>query len=393
MPLSLDAAAAALLSRVPGPQSGRAGTERVALHAAEGRVLARPAAAATDLPRFPRSLVDGFAVRAAEAGRPLRLHGGVRMGEVAPRLPPGTAMPIPTGGMLPDGADAVVMKEMAAAADGWLTAAVPVAAGANLIPAAGDAAKGDVVVPAGRRLRPFEIAMLATAGLGEAEVWCRPTIAVLSSGDELDPPGTPPSGARVPDANGPALMAALARDGCAPAWAGVVRDDREAVAAAVARCLDVGPLVCTGGTSVGERDFVGQVLEDALGPPLFSRLAVRPGAPTAAFASGDRWAVALPGHPASALLIYAFVAAPAVRLYAGERSAAPRPIAVAELAADVRAPADRELLARVRLDGGRAQPLAGPSAAVGHVASADGVVRCPAGELLRAGATVTVWLL
>jgi molybdopterin molybdotransferase len=236
--------------------------------------------------------------------------------------------------------------------------------------------------------------MLATVGAGQVWVFRRPRIAVLSTGDELVPAGARPAGGQVPDSNAPALAAALARDGAVAVPLGVAPDRREELVARVARGLAADALICTGGSSVGAEDYVQPVLADALGvPPLFSGIAVRPGRPTAVFVGGRGWAAALPGHAVSALVVYELLLRDAVRRWGGETRVPPRGQVQVRLDAPVRAPADRELVARVRLEAGHALPLAGASATIGNLSGADGLVRCPAGGELAAGAMVTALLL
>lgn len=389
-PVSLEEARRRLLAALPHLRGPGA---LLPLRLAAQRILASPAVTPSDLPPFDRSLVDGFAVRAAEGGR-FHLAGQVEMGGAANPLPPGCAAMVPTGGMVPAGADAVVMQEYAEVADGWVQFRRPAQPGQNLVRRGADARAGDVVLPAGRRLRPAEIAMLATVGVVEVAVRPRPRVAVLSTGDELLAPGAAGAPGRVPDSNGPALCAALERDGADALFLGIVPDAREALLEAARRGLDCDALLCTGGSSVGERDFVPGVLEELLGaPPLFSGIAIRPGRPTAAFSAGGGWAVALPGHAVSALVVYELLVRDALRRFAGEAGAPPRGEVRVRLAAGVRAPDDRDLFERVRLEDGLAVPLRGVSATVGNLSRADGLLRCPAGAELPAGLEVAIALL
>jgi molybdopterin molybdotransferase len=392
-PVSLEQARTLLRGALPAP-AAEGPTEVVALASALGRVLAADVPCPGDLPPFDRSLVDGYAVRCGDGPR-LRLAGEVRMGQVAPSLPSGAAVYVPTGGMVPSGADAVVMKEEVAVADGWVHLRRPASPGDNVLRRGADARAGEVALPAGRRLRPSEIALLATVGVERVPVYPRPRIAVLSTGDELVPAGAARGPAQVPDSNGPALCAALVRDGAEPRFLGIVPDERPAVVRALDRALrDHAALLCTGGSSVGERDFVQDALREVLGvPPLFGAVAIRPGRPTAAFVAGGRWAVALPGHAVSALVVYELLVREAVLRWGGETEPRPRGWAEAVLAEGVHAPADRDLYVRVRLEEGRAVPLRGASAAVGNLARADGLLPCPAGRALEPGERVRVLLL
>ncbi len=390
-PISIEQARELLMAAVPvaGPRSALP----LPLTDALGYVTAEDALTPADLPPFDRSLVDGFAVRASD-GADLRVTGDIGMGRPAGALPVASAMTMPTGGMLPAGADAVAMKEHVTLKGSRVQLRQPVTPGQNIVRRASDAHAGDVVVPAGRRLRPSEIAMLATVGVGRVHVRARPRIAVLSTGDELVAPGTIPRPAQVPDSNGPALCAALARDGAEPAYVGIAPDDYGAVLVAIRRALaEYEALLCTGGSSVGDRDFVQQALAEVMGTPLFSGVSIRPGRPTAAFAAGAKWAVALPGHAVSALVVYELLIREAVLRFGGERDPRPRGQVVVELAQEVRAPVDRDLFERVRIEGTRAVPLRGASATIGNLARADALVRCPAGQVLPPGASVSALLL
>lgn len=388
--LSLDEAQARLLAALPPAPTPET---RVPLRAACGRVLSRQVAAPTDLPPFDRSLVDGYAL-GPDAGAHLPVAGSVAMGAAAPPLPARAAVQVPTGGMLPAGTAAVVMQEQTRRAGDTVELLRVPAAGGNLVRQGADARRGDVVLEAGVRLRPEQVAMLATVGARQVWVYRRPRVALLSTGDELVQAGTRAGPGQVPDSNAPALAAALRRDGAVPVPLGVAPDRRADLAELVARGLAADALICTGGSSVGAHDFVQEVLAQALGvPPLFSGLALRPGRPTAVFIGRRQWAVALPGHAVSALVVYELLLRDTVRRWGGERRVPPRGALQVRLAAPVRAPADRELVARVRLEGELATPLAGASATIGNLSGADGLVRCPVGTLLAAGSVVSALLL
>lgn len=393
-PIALAEARARLLAALPAASAPPRPGERLPLGAALGRVLLEAVPCPEDLPPFDRSLVDGYAVRCAD-GLALALAAAAPMGTAAAPLPPGAAAPVPTGGMVPAGADAVVMQEDVRLAGRGIVLGRAPRPGDNIVRRGADAARGDTALPAGRRLRPPEIGMLATVGATSVTVWPRLRVAVLSTGDELVPAGLPARPGQVPDSNAPALCAALARDGAEARFAGLVPDERGALDAALRAALDAADAVlCTGGSSVGDRDFVQPALTAAFGAPLFSGIAVRPGRPTAAFtAAGGAWAVALPGHAVSALVVYELLLRDVILRRGGETRPRPRGLVPARLAGDVRAPRDREAYERVRLDGEAAVPLRGVSATIGNLARADGLVRCPAGGALAAGADVLVELL
>lgn len=392
-PIALAEAQDRLHRALPAPGRSPA-PETVPLPEALDRCLATDVPAASDLPPFDRSLVDGYAVRCAD-GLALPLGGAVAMGRAAAPLPAGTAVAVPTGGMVPEGADAVVMQEDVRLAGGTVHLGRHARPEENIVRRGADARAGAVVLPAGRRIGPAEIAMLATVGATEVPVWPRLRVAVLSTGDELVAPGAPTAPGQVPDSNAPALCAALRRDGAVPTFLGVVPDDRAALEAAVRGALGYDALLCSGGSSVGRHDFVPEVLSAVLGvPPLFSGISIRPGRPTSVFvAPRGPWAVALPGHAVSALVVYELLLRAAVLRRGGQGEARPRGIAPARLSAAVRAPAGRDLYVRVRLEGATAVPLAGPSATIGNLARADGLVHVRAGTEAPAGAEVAVALL
>lgn len=388
--LTLDVAAARLLAALPPAPIAET---RVPLRAACGRVLSRPVRAPADLPPFDRSLVDGYAL-GADPPEQLPVSGAVRMGAAAPDLAPGTAVAVPTGGMLPAGTAAVVMLEHTRRAGAMLELLRRPRPEENVVRQGADARRGEMVLASGLRVRPEQVAMLATVGVRRLWVWCRPRVAVLSTGDELVAAGRSPGPGQVADSNAPALAAALARDGAVPLLLGVAPDRRAELAVLVARGLQADALICTGGSSVGADDFVQGVLAEELGvAPVFSGIALRPGRPTALFVSARRWAAALPGHAVSALVVYELLLRDAVRRWGGETRPPARGQVPARLADTIRAPADRELVARVRLEGDRAIPLAGASATIGNLSGADALVRCPAGGEFAAGTVVAALLL
>ncbi|HTA21865.1 MAG TPA: molybdopterin molybdotransferase MoeA, partial [Polyangia bacterium] len=227
------------------------GAERVPLREAGGRVLAAALRAPENLPAERRAVMDGYAVRAADvhaaselASISLALVGTVPMGEIfAGTLAAGEAVAISTGGFLPAGADAVVMVEHTSSTGGSEGAgrsveiARAVAAGANVIQVAEDFAAGDDVLPAGRRLRPQDLAALATFGVAEVSVFRRPRVGVLSTGNELCAPDAIPRPGQVRDANQYVLGAQVEAAGCVAVYGGIVRDDAAALREAVARAL------------------------------------------------------------------------------------------------------------------------------------------------------------
>ncbi|HEY8417493.1 MAG TPA: gephyrin-like molybdotransferase Glp [Limnochordales bacterium] len=374
--------------------------EQVPLEEAVGRVLARAVRAGADVPGFARSLVDGYAVRAAdtvradEGGGPpvLRVAGRVQMGRAPDvNVGPGEAAWIPTGGMLPPGADAVVPvehTEVRGTTPGRPTptaiaVTVPVRPGENVLPAAADLAAGEVLLDAGHRLRPQDVGALAAVGCVRPWVYRRPVVAIFSTGDELVPPDREPGAGQVRDANAYSLAAAVRADGGIPRIGGIVADDAAAWRAALQEGLRHDLVLLSGGSSVGLDDLAADIIRE-LGSPgiLVHGVRMAPGKPTLLALIGDRVVCGLPGNPVSALVTYELFVRPALRWRMGCAALQRwQPVVRARLAADIRAPKGRELYARVRLDvvAGElvAEPLRGGSAQLTSLVRADGLVVVP----------------
>jgi molybdopterin molybdotransferase len=390
------------------------GVERVPLRQAGGRVLAEALLAAENLPPAARSVMDGYAVRAADVtkasgDRPalLRVAGIVPMGGVFPgRVSPGEVVGISTGGFLPDGTDAVVMIEQTAPRSGDVkpgdTVQVfgAVAAGANLIAAGEDIAAGAAVLAPGRRLRPQDLAALATFGVASVPVHRRPRIALLSTGNELCEPTETPGPGQVRDVNQPVLGAQIAAAGCDVTYGGIVRDDTGALRAAVAALLPAHDgLILSGGSSVGVKDVAAEALA-ALDAPgvVFHGIDIRPGKPTLFALAGQKPVLGMPGFPTSSMIVFDAFVRPMLWRLGGEIGRDPWPAHTpARVGRAYTSAPGREDYLRVRLtveEGERwAHPLAGGSAAISNVVMADGLVRVAADCAgVARGETVQVWL-
>src|ERR671939_1778083 len=367
----------------------RTAVETVALAAAHGRVPAEPVRAPHDLPGFARSTVDGYAVRAADTygaseGLPsyLDVVGSVAMGR-APSVAvvPGRAVAMPTGGVIPEGADAVVMVEHTQEAmAGTIEVLRPVAPGDGLVRADEDARAGAEVLPAGRPLRAQDLGLLAAAGVTTVSVHARPRVAIVSTGDEVVPPTTASLDVgQVRDASAVAL-AALVRDaGGAPEARGIVPDDPAALAAvlrdAVAEC-DV--VVVSAGSSVGARDETAAVVAELGEPGVWTHgIALRPGKPTLLAEARDVPVIGLPGNPRSALVVFRLLSKPVVRLVGGMTDPPPEPRVRARLERDIPSAAGRLDVVQVAVRDGVATPLFGASVLLSVLTSADGYVVVP----------------
>jgi len=379
------------------------GVEHVGLADATGRILAAAAIAGADYPAESRSTMDGFAIVAGDGLSARRIVGEVRMGHAPPGpLGPGEAMRIPTGGVLPSGADAVIPVEdtaESAAPGGTGQVVVPneaLESGENFTPPGSDMRPGDCVLDAGRRIGGPELAVLATLGIVDVPVYRRPRVAIVSTGDELVDAAAEPGRGQVRDSNRWALAGSLIALGCIPVQRPVAIDTPEALTAALRSALDAADaVVLTGGSSVGVRDLTPRVI-DGLGKPgvIVHGLRVKPGKPTVFAMLDGKPVIGLPGNPASSLMILEAVAAPIFSRLAGEAVAPEATIAaVAERAFTGRAGWTWFVPAEVRYAGGRAfaAPLLLRSAHTSLLARAHGyVIVGPDSATIAAGAAVEV---
>jgi putative molybdopterin biosynthesis protein len=306
--------------------------ETVPLAAAHGRVVARTVAAAADAPPFDRASVDGFAVRASDttgateaAPRRLRLNPEVLACGIAPQveLRHDTATAIATGGVLPRGADAVIMVEHTEAEEGpdgpLIAVRRPAAPGAAVAYAGSDIARGEALLRTGTVVTSREVGMLAAAGLAEVAVVRKPRVAVLSTGNELVPPGAPLPPGGIYDSNAAILAAAVAENGGEPIACGILPDDEIVLEAALRRAIATADLVVmSGGTSKGAGDVSYRVLS-RLGPPgvLVHGVALKPGKPLCLAAVGGVPVAVLPGFPTSAVFTFHHFVVPVLRALAG----------------------------------------------------------------------------
>ena len=293
------------------------GTEAVELAAACGRILAAPLAAPEDVPGFLRATMDGYAVRAqdtfgASVGAPqyLDLKGEVPMGVAPGRgIIGGETLRVPTGAMLPEGADAVVMLEYTAEhPDGTLEVRRAVAPGENLLKPGEDVARDETLFPAGRRLRPQEIGLLAALGIRQLITYKKPRVAIISSGDEIVPLDQRPGPGQIRDSNAYLAAAQVAEWGGLPRMYGIIPDDFTALQKTLAAALEATDLVLiSGGSSVGARDLTLDAIQALPGAEvLVHGVALRPGKPTILAAlgpEGQKPLLGLPGHPASAAVV------------------------------------------------------------------------------------------
>jgi molybdopterin molybdotransferase len=289
---------------------------------AAGRVAAEDAVSLVDLPPFDRSAMDGYAVRAGDTARPMRIAGEVAAGEVwSQALEPGTALEITTGAALPPGADAILRVEDATAEDGVLRAAAPLQPGVHVRYAGEDVARGDVLAPAGAVFSVQRVTALASAGAGSVAVMRRPVVHVLATGTELLEIGAPAEPGKIHESNRLSLELLARAAGAEVVVHPVVADDREATRAAIAAGLGGDMLLVTGGVSVGPHDHVKPALEDAGVDEVFWRVRLKPGKPLWFGHRGRTLVFGLPWNPLSAVACFLLFAGPALRRLQGEAGA------------------------------------------------------------------------
>jgi molybdenum cofactor synthesis domain-containing protein len=376
------------------------GTELVTLAEAGSRVLAADLTAPASLPPHPASAVDGFAVRAGDAGKTLRVVGESAAGRpFSGRLEPGTAARILTGGVLPDGADCVVMVEDAEVDGDVVKVPGGLRAGTNFHAPGVDLKAGEIVMRAGVELGPAEIGLAAALGLPQLLVWKRPVVALMSTGDELVEVGSEPGPGQIPDSNRWALLAAIREAGAEVRVLGIAPDSPDELRALVIGVLpQVDALVTSGGVSVGTHDLVKPLLE-SLGTVHVGRVKLKPGKPFTFATLPDRKLVfGLPGFPVSSLVTFEVFVRPALRKMQGH-SRLQRPTLVVRLGFDAHAAGDRTEYHRVTLRRDGADLVAystgsQSSSRLMSLAGAHALVRVPpGGQGLKTGSAVEALIL
>jgi molybdopterin molybdotransferase len=311
-----------------------AGAEPTLLHLADGRILAEDLIAPIPLPPFANSAVDGYAVRHADlapAGETvLPLVGRVAAGQATPAAPAApAAIRIFTGAPMPDGCDTVFMQEDVAIENGAVRLPSGLKRGANMRPAGEDVERGAVALAAGCRLGPAELALAAALGLTELQVRARLRVGVFSTGDELQEGGQALRPAAIHDSNRILLLSLLARAGAEPVDLGIIRDQRDELAARLRQAAASCDLIVTsGGVSTGEEDHVRPAVEQ-VGSLVFWRIGIKPGRPVAMGVIGGAPFVGLPGNPVAVFVTFAFVVRPLLARLSGALWRPPRRIPVA----------------------------------------------------------------
>jgi molybdopterin molybdotransferase len=385
-------------------------TEVVPLSESLGRILAEEVRSDIDLPDFPRSIMDGFAVRGdstfgASEGNPayLMIKGSVAMGEES-NLSVGTgeAVRISTGGMLPSGADSVVMVEHTETIDDTTIEVYrSVAPGQNMVTVGEDIKKGEAILPAGNSIRPQEAGLLAALGRQEVSVFRRPVVGIISTGDEVVPIEQVPGPGQIRDVNTYTLMNQVAQLGAVAVPFGIVGDDYEALLETCIRSLEQCDLILvSGGSSVGARDFTIDIISAMQDSSLlFHGISISPGKPTILASIQNKQFWGLPGHVVSAMVVFSKIVKPFIEYISGYAESGQNEIRLpAKLSRNLASAQGRFDFVRVRLiqkDGVTwAEPILGKSGLISTMVKADGLIEIGMNtEGLDEGAEVEVILL
>lgn len=367
---------------------------RIPIEQSYGRVLAEHVYSPEDLPAFSRSTVDGFAVNSSDTfgateGMPgyLTVSREILMGERPDfALVRGRAAKIATGGMLPEGADAVVMLEHVQYADKDLIEVLkPAAPGGNVISAGEDVRKDELILTRGSALRPQDVAALAGAGITSVAVYEKPTVSIISTGDEIVPAGSPVEAGKVREMNAYTLSGLILSHGGVPLRKGIVRDVYEEIRDALGAALSESDMVLiSGGSSVGTKDMTADII-GSFGQPgvLFHGVALKPGKPTIGAVVGGVPVFGLPGHPAAVAVCFEVFILDVLRGLTGREGKEPsaRRIVSALLAKNISSDGGREEHVRVSLreEGGElwAVPVLGKSGLIRTLVKAEGTIVIP----------------
>ncbi len=395
-----------LLKNLPGKPPH---VERINIENSLSRILAEDIYSPEDMPGFDRSSVDGYAVISSDTfgaseTMPLYLEvvGEVKMGEESlNRLTSGKAVKIPTGGMLPPGSDAVIMLEYTAQVDKSLIEILrPVAPGENVIKKDDDIKAGELVLKKGHRLRPQDIGALAGLGITEIDVYRKPVVSIISTGDEIVPATEKPRPGQVRDINSYNLHCLVVEAGGIPVRIGILKDEYEVIRDTLKKtCENSDMVLISGGSSVGTRDYTAKAI-DELGNPgvLFHGVIMKPGKPTIGGIVNGVPIFGIPGHPAAATICFFNFVKPVIKRLSGHVSIEFPKTIKAVLTKNIPSSPGRTDFIRVQIistedKGYLAEPIFGKSGLITTLVRADGLVVIPPERLgLEEGETVEVLL-
>jgi len=375
-------------------------TEVIPLAHANGRVLAQDIRSTADVPPFSRAAMDGYAVRAEDTTgasralpRALRRIETIFTGQVPQkRVRPGECAEIATGAPMPDGADAVVMVEETDTDDrGIVSIFVPAVARQNIGRQGADIQRGQLVLSPGTVLNASRLGSIAALGVTEVVVYAKPRVAILSTGNEIVDPGQPLAPGQIYDINRVTVAAVVSDNGGVPIPHRTAADTLDDLSRAVDECLAEDVMVFSGGSSVGERDLIMDVVA-ARGEMLFHGIAVKPGKPTAFGRIGGTLFFGMPGYPTSCLSNAYILVAPALRRLARLPPPLVKSLSL-PLSARITSAPGRHQFYSVRIENGLAIPAFKASGDITSMSQADGYIEIPADvEVVDAGATVEVTL-
>jgi len=390
-------------------------TEPVAVHNSLGRILAEDVYSAENIPGFSRSTMDGYAVVSADtagAGENmpvfLEVKGEVEMGKAAPgSICSGQCMYVPTGGMIPEGADAVAMVEYCQPfGENQVAVYSPLSYGRNMVLAGDDVAEGEKLLSRGRRIRPADVGLLCAAGKDIIETYRPWSVYIISTGDEIVMPWETPGPGQVRDVNTYGIIAEAERIGLEVAGWDIVRDDEEALRECAARAMKEADFVCiSGGSSQGKKDATEAIIDGLASSGAFTHgLAVKPGKPTILGFDGPSGTVlaGLPGHPAAALLLFREIVGGIWQRFTGMETAEKKITVPAVMSANVAASPGRRTYQLVELDYRTsceigltgAVPVLGKSGLIKTLSRADGYIIIDVNdEGVRKGQQVSVHIL
>jgi molybdopterin molybdotransferase len=367
-------------------------SEKVRIEESLHRVLSEDIVSTTNLPEFPRSTVDGFALKAKDTygtseKNPaiLRMIGEIPMGKVSDiEVKDGEAVKVATGGMVPKGADAVEMLEYTEWVDSdFLHAFRPISPLENVIQIGEDVKSGEVVLHRGHLIRPQDIGLMAGIGCTEVHVFLRPRVAIISSGDEIVPIEAVPKPGEVRDMNRYTIVSMVEETGAIPLFLGIARDRFDDLKEKIELGLKEADMVMiTGGSSVGTLDLTVEVLQSLPGTEILGHgVSIRPGKPTLLADTNGKPVLGLPGHPVSAMVIFHFFGKPILKILSGiSREWVWHQMKVkAKAARNIPSVPGREDYVRVRLEEKNgtflAHPIFGKSGAISHLTKANGLIK------------------
>lgn len=377
-------------------------TESVSLLEAGGRVLAEEVKAPCYMPRWDNSAMDGFAVRAEDcrSQKPLLIEGYIPAGGTACgiEVSPGKAVKIMTGAPTPKGCDTIVPVEETEEEDGYVLIKGPINQGDHIRARGEDVQKNEVVIVAGSILRPAEINMLAAFGQQTACVFCRPKVAIISTGDELVEPGEALGPGQIVNSNAYSLGAAVREVGGVPLLLGIARDNHASITEKLLAGLQADVLITTAGVSMGDRDLVCELLDEVGVKRLFRMIDIKPGRPTAFGLMNGKPVFSLPGNPVSTMVTFEEFVRPALLKMMGHRRVI-KPFVKALLQEAATKRRERVQFLRVQVTDNGGQLIASSSGdqntgILRTMLRANGLAVLPAGrERIEAGEEVDIHLL